>query len=381
MIVVVVNAGSSSVRISILECADGLRHVESFHGEGGATGSAPALSEVLARLNLRQAGVIAHRVVHGGDSLVQPRIVDETVEREIERLSVLAPLHNPAALAWIRACRDALGAGVPQVAVFDTAFFAALPAVARHYALPRAVVAPLHLRRYGFHGLAHRSMLRRWNAHRPSAAANARVISLQLGSGCSITATRDGIPLDTSMGFSPLEGLMMATRGGDLDPGLLLHLQRVLPIDVEDLQRMLYRESGLLGVSGASPDMRALLASDDPAAQLAVEMYCYRARKYVGAYLAVLGGADAVLFGGGVGENAPAVRERILEGMQWAGIRLDAAANHAARGIESRISAAAAGAAPGECAVWTIAVDEAILIAEDALHVIGHPMPTEPEHG
>lgn len=347
--------------------------MESFHRDGGAAGTASALHEVLARLDPRKVGVVAHRVVHGGESLVQPRVVDEAVEREIERLSVLAPLHNPAALAWIRACRDALGASVPQVAVFDTAFFAALPAVARHYALPQAVVKPLHLRRYGFHGLAHRSMLRRWSAHQPGIAANARVISLQLGAGCSITATLGGIPLDTSMGFSPLEGLMMATRGGDLDPGLLLHMQRALSLDVEDLQRMLNSESGLLGVSAASADMRALLASDDPAARLAVEMYCYRARKYVGAYLAVLGGADALLFGGGVGENAPVVRARILDGMQWAGIRLDAAANHAARGVESRISPVAQDAAPGQCAVWTIAVDEALLIAEDALQATGHP--------
>jgi acetate kinase len=373
MIVLVVNAGSSSVRICAIECADELRRVESFHGDAGAADAASALHDVLARLDPRKVGVVAHRVVHGGESLVQPRVVDEAVEREIERLSVLAPLHNPAALAWIRACHDALGASVPQVAVFDTAFFGALPAVARHYALPQAVVKRLQLRRYGFHGLAHRSMLRRWSVHQPGIAANARVISLQLGAGCSITATRGGIPLDTSMGFSPLEGLMMATRGGDLDPGLLLHMQRALSLDVEDLQRMLNSESGLLGVSAASADMRALLASDDPAARLAVEMYCYRARKYVGAYLAVLGGADAVLFGGGVGENAPVVRERILDGMQWAGIRLDAAANHAARGTESRISVATEGAAPGQCAVWTIAVDEAFLIAEDALQVTGHP--------
>lgn len=173
------------------------------------------------------------------------------------------------------------------------------------------------------------------------------------------------------MGFSPLEGLMMATRCGDIDAGLLLHLQRTLEMTPDALEQLLNNRSGLLGVSGLSGDMRVLLESTDPAAQLAVEMYCYRVRKYVGAYLAVLGGADAVLFGGGVGENAPAVRARILDGMQWAGIHLDAAANTAAVGKESRIDGPAP-AGPGGTGIWILPVDEASSLAAEALRVIGN---------
>jgi acetate kinase len=297
--------------------------------------------------------------------------LDAAVEAGIQRLAPLAPLHNPPALAWFRACKAAIGEHVPQVAVFDTAFFATLPAVARTYALPRDLDDGIPLRRFGFHGLAHQAMLRRWSELVPLASPTARVISLQLGAGCSVTASLGGVPRDTSMGFSPLEGLMMATRCGDIDAGLLLHLQRTLAMTPDALEQLLNTRSGLLGVSGISADMRVLLDSAAPAAQLAVEMYCYRVRKYVGAYLAVLGGADAVLFGGGVGENAPAVRARILDGMQWAGIHLDAAANTAAVGKESRIDAPAPDDSTGT-GIWTLPVDEASALATEALRVIGN---------
>jgi len=319
---------------------------------------------------LAQAGgepvmAVAHRVVHGGGRLVRPCLVDAAVEREIERMAALAPLHNPSALEWIRVCRSVLGGRVPQLAVFDTAFFADLPEVAGTYALPCALVAKHGLKRYGFHGIAHQAMWRRWAALRPDIPRGGRVISLQLGAGCSVTAIRDGQPLDTSMGFSPLEGLVMATRSGDVDPGLLLYLQRAEGLTPDRLERLLYQESGLLGIAGASADMRALLASPEPGARLAVALYCYRARKYVGSYLAVLGGADAILFGGGVGENAPEIRSRTLEGMAWAGIQLDSTRNRAAVG-----TSAALHAPDSKTEIHVTPVDEAAMLAEEAIALI-----------
>jgi acetate kinase len=365
MKVLTINAGSSSIRLAVLEeSPGGLRRVAALHRHHPPEDIATTLREFLAGPGAAPVDLVAHRVVHGGEKLVDACRIDAGVEAEIARLAPLAPLHNPASLAWIRACRAIVGPDRPQLAVFDTAFFADLPAVARHYALPRELSAGLHLRRFGFHGLAHQGMLQRWRQLAPDAGTAARVISLQLGAGCSITASRGGAPVDTSMGFSPLEGLVMATRSGDVDPGLLLHLQRTQSMTPDSLERLLNTGSGLLGLSGISGDMRTLLASDAPEARLAVELYCYRARKYLGAYLAVLGGVDAVLFGGGVGENAPTVREQVLGGLQWAGIHLDRAANDRAVGVEACI-----GTTPvhGGAAIWTLPVDESLLLARQAL--------------
>ncbi|MFN2339488.1 MAG: acetate/propionate family kinase, partial [Gammaproteobacteria bacterium] len=193
------------------------------------------------------------------------------------------------------------------------------------------------------------------------APQGARIISLQLGSGCSISAIRDGRPQDTSMGFTPLEGLVMATRSGDLDPGLLLYLQRHAGLDARQLEEILNHRSGLLGLSGSSGDMRELLASDSPGARQAIGLYCYRAAKYIGAYLAVLGGAQAIVFGGGVGEHAPLIRARILENLRWAGIHLDPAANEATIGQPACISASTS-----PVSIWVLPVDEASLMAEQA---------------
>ena len=362
MQILTLNTGSSSVRMALFD-AGALSKQARYPLDGDEP-------QALLRRFLPQPpagsnaiGAVAHRVVHGGESLVEPCRIDAAVEAEIERLAPLAPLHNPVALAWIRACRE-LFRTAAQVAVFDTALFARLPAVARHYALPQALAEQHRLRRYGFHGLAHQAMWRRWCALRPEIPDGGRVISFQLGSGCSVTAFADGAVRDTSMGFSPLEGLMMATRSGDLDPGLLLYLQQHAGLAPEALAKILNRDSGLQGVAGER-DMQKLLARDDDAARLAIEMYCYRARKYLGAYLAVLGGADAVLFGGGVGENAPLIRARILEGMDWAGIALDSRANDAATGTEARISRPNSKV---DCRV--VPVDESAVLAEEALRVL-----------
>jgi len=375
MIVLTVNTGSSSIRLQAFETTGtGLRRIAAAHHTLPVDSAQAVLRELLSRLQ-QPVELIAHRIVHGGERLVASCLIDDAVEKEIARLAPLAPLHTPAALAWLATCRELLGPTLPQVAVFDTAFYASLPEVARQYALPRELAVHSGLRRYGFHGLAHQQMLQRWRQLQPDAPADARVISLQLGAGCSITASRSGAPVDTSMGFSPLEGLVMATRCGDLDPGLLLYLQRELKLDTAGIHHLLHNASGLLGVSGISSDMRQLLQSADPAARFAIELYCYRARKYVGAYLAVLGGADAVLFGGGVGEHSPVIRERILSGLDWAGIGIDPAANGAAIGTETRIDPARG--TPGRATAWVLPVDEAIVLVRQALHATGHGMHEE----
>jgi acetate kinase len=362
-IVLTVNAGSSSVRLAAFEAGAGeLRPCGTVRHETGPAQPVELLTAFVEQHLTERPQRVAHRVVHGGMLLTSARWLDTQVEAEIERLVPLAPLHNPAALAWVRACREVLGVNVPQLAVFDTAFYAQLPAVAATYAVPWQIAERHGLRRYGFHGLAHQALWSRWRELHPDLPEGGRLISFQLGAGCSVTANSRGRPRDTSMGFSPLEGLVMATRSGDIDPALVTYLQRAEGLSNVDIDRLLNERSGLLGVSGLSGDMRILLSGDDPRARLAVALYAYRARKYLGAYLAVLGGVDGIVFGGGVGEHAAAVRAAILEGMAWAGIRLDAAANAATLGREGRISEAGSA-----IEAWVIPVDEARVLAQEAL--------------
>lgn len=321
---------------------------------------------VLARLRAdgtaAAIGGVGHRVVHGGNVFKEPVLLTPETLSRLEALTVLAPLHNPLALQVITACRESLDDALPMVAVFDTAFHASLPDSARAYALPGEWVGRHGIRRYGFHGLAHRYMYERYVALDGRQPANPRVISFQLGNGCSACAVRDGKSAETSMGYTPLEGLVMSTRSGDIDPGALVRLVAD-GVSAAELEERLNRGSGLLALSGETGDMRSLLALEaqgHAGARLAVETFCHRARKYLGAYLAVLGGADAVLFGGGIGEHSPAIRARICAGMEWCGLRLDRDANAAATGKEGRISAAEASPR-----VYVVAVDEEILIARD----------------
>ncbi|SOD41159.1 acetate/propionate family kinase [Nitrosovibrio sp. Nv4] len=363
MTILTINTGSSSVRLgAFVRNGDMLTELAGTRHDLSGCEPQITLKEFMQTHGLEEISVAAHRVVHGGAKLIASRRLDREVEREIEHLAPLAPLHNPVALRWIRAAREVL-AGVAQVAVFDTAFFATLPEPARTYAIPYALAEKHELRRYGFHGLAHQAMWRRWqelqSAH-SRGERGSRVISVQLGAGCSITAIEDGLPRDTSMGFSPLEGLMMAVRSGDIDPGLITFLQRQENLTPEQLDQLLNQRSGLLGVSGISGDIRELLKSDDERARLAVDLYCYRVRKYVGAYLAVLGGAQAIVFGGGVGENVPAVREKILTGMQWCGVEIDLERNHGSNGT-SLISSQTS-----RVEVWVIPVNEATILAREA---------------
>lgn len=361
MMILVVNTGSTSIKLETVEMGQGMAtplHGERYQTDGA--GPEELLAEFLTGRTPPDA--VVHRVVHGG-RLVESHLISAAIEAEIESLSNLAPLHNPVALSWIAACRRKLS--LPQVAVFDTAFFAALPAAAKSYALPPDLTEQYGIRRYGFHGIAHRAMWRRWVDLRSDLPHGGRLITVQLGGGCSITATREGTPQDTSMGFSPTEGLVMATRCGDIDPGAILTLLRQKDMTPDLVERLINERSGLLGLSGRSADMRNLIDASDPQARLAVDLYCHRLRKYIGAYQAVLGGVDGIAFGGGVGENMPGVRARALENMQWCGIDIDAEVNNGARGSETRISTD-----DSRVDVRVVPVDETAILAEEAYAVL-----------
>ncbi|MFV1973880.1 MAG: acetate/propionate family kinase [Thiohalobacterales bacterium] len=365
MNILTVNAGSSSLRLAFFSIEDSQPvPVADLRYPLDPDQQTEQLQEFLSN-HARRVDIIAHRLVHGGDRITGPVIVDTRVERDIEWLALLAPLHNPAALTLIRSCRDELGKDVVQVVVPDTGFYTDLPEVASKYALPGGLCERHQIHRFGFHGLAHQAMMQRWQESAPDLANGGRVISLQLGAGCSVTAINQGIPVDTSMGFTPLEGLVMATRCGDIDAGVLLYLQREAGYSLDDLERLLNHESGLLGLSGKSADMRMLLESNEAAAKLAVDLYCYRARKYVGAYLTVLGGADAILFGGGVGENSALVREKILTGMEWMGIELDSNHNSATHGKAGKISTP-----ESQTEIRVTTVDEGAVMAAEALRAV-----------
>jgi acetate kinase len=314
---------------------------------------------------------VGHRVVHGGDRFLEPTLIDDEVVAAIEALTDLAPLHNAPSLRAIRAARAVLGAGAPMVATFDTAFHRTLPERASRYAIPLELADRHRIRRYGFHGLAHRYMTERYAAISATPLEQVKLVTLQLGNGCSATAVEGGRSVDTSMGFTPLEGLMMGTRSGDVDPSLAGYLARREGVDIEEAEAWLNTRSGLLGVSGRSSDMRELLdaeAGGDERAALAVDMFCYRVRKYVGAYLAGLGGANAVIFGGGIGENAPLVRARICAGMGWCGLTLDEERNARTVGSEERISTD-----DSRVHAYVISVDEAAVIARDTVRCLRRP--------
>jgi acetate kinase len=286
----------------------------------------------------------------------------------IKSLNYLAPLHNPPSIKAIRAVRSILGINVPQVVIFDTAFHHFLPEWASKYAIPIEIAEKYHIRRYGFHGIAHRYMTERFSSMTSTPLNQTRVITLQLGNGCSVAAIKDGISVDTSMGFTPLEGLIMGTRAGDMDPSIIGFLMRQGEISIDEIENLLNKKSGLLGISGRTQDMRELLKAEgqgDKCSALAVNMFCYRVRKYIGAYLAVLGGTQAVIFGGGIGENSPDIRNRICNGMDWCGLMLDIDLNSNMIGIEGRISKD-----KSKIHAYVIPVDETIIIARETVRCL-----------
>jgi acetate kinase len=310
---------------------------------------------------------VGHRVVHGGSEFRAPTLVDDAVVAAIHDLENLAPLHNAPSLAGIRACRKALGTGVPMVAVFDTAFHASLPERAWRYAIPHELTERHGIRRFGFHGISYRAVLDRYCAMTGTPEERATIVALHLGSGCSAAAIQNGRSVDTSMGFTPLEGLVMGSRSGDIDAGIFGYLTRT-GAPAAEVERWLNERSGLLGLSGRSADLRDLLTREptDQRAAIAVEIFCYRIRKYIGAYLAALGGAQAIVFTGAIGERSPEVRARSCQGLEWLGLTLDVRANGATADGERRISA------PGvRVEAFVIPTDEELYIARDTVRVLG----------
>lgn len=321
------------------------------------------------RILAHDIDAVGHRVVHGGSRFTGPTVLDNGTIEEIAGLNDLAPLHNPVSVDGIRAARSILGKSVPMVVVFDTGYHSDIPEHASLYAIPYELSRKHRIKRYGPHGIAHRYMALRYSEITSTPFEQTNVITMQLGNGSSITAVRGGKHVDTSMGFTPLEGLIMGTRSGDIDPAVLFFLARKEGMLPAEMDRLLNFKSGLLGISGLSNDMGKILdraaQGDGARARLAVEMFCYRVRKYIGAYLAVLGGAQAVVFGGGIGENSPVVREKICQGMEWCGLEIDTELNGAAIGTEGPVSAANA-----RICAYTIPVDEEMLIARETFALV-----------
>ncbi len=310
---------------------------------------------------------IGHRVVHGGEGFDKSVIIDDDVIKKIERFSPLAPLHNPHNLAGIRAALKFAPESV-QVASFDTAFHATLPPEAYIYGLPYEYYEKYRVRRYGFHGTSHRYVAERAASLMGKRIDETNLISCHLGNGSSVCAVKGGISVDTSMGLTPLEGLMMGTRSGDVDPGILLFLMDVLGADRCEMDRILNKESGVLGLSGVSNDFRRIMdvLGKNEKAALALNVYAYRIKKYVGSYMAVLGRTDAVVFTAGVGENIPLVRSAALSGLEQLGIEIDDAGNIAAVGREAEI-----GKPSSSVRVFVIPTDEELCIAIDTFPYAG----------
>jgi len=325
--VLVLNTGSSSAKYRLFDdeitLAKGL--IERIGEEGGdAPDHESALRRIMDELDLGGLAAVGHRVVHGGSEFTRATVIDDAVVATIERLVPLAPLHNPPALAGISVARKLLPE-LPQVAVFDTAFHSGIPPEGVTWAIDRELAERWQVRRYGFHGTSHAYVARQTAALLGRPVEQTNVITLHLGNGASACAVRGGQSVATSMGMSPQGGLVMGTRSGDIDPTVVFHLHRVAGMPIEDIERSLTREAGLLGLSGVN-DMRTLLqhrAEGDPHAALAFDVYCRRLREYVGAYLAVLGRVDAITFTGGVGENAAPVRAATLAGLAPLGIEMD----------------------------------------------------------
>lgn len=376
----VLNAGSSSLKFALYPLA--IRSVPLLRGEIAQIDSSPqlrirdgdaaclpldvgaigdraaavdAVIDALARVPTLELAAVGHRVVHGGLRFDRPVLVDAGVLAELRALVPLAPLHQPHNLAAIERIAER-HPGLPQVACFDTAFHRRQPAIAQHYALPRALTAA-GIIRYGFHGLSYEYVSRSLR-RRVDAAARRRVVVAHLGSGASLCALRDGESIATTMGFSPLDGLPMATRCGSLDPAVVLHLISQRGMTVADVEHLLHHQSGLLGVSGISGDMRQLLADGSVHAQDAVDLYVYRINRELGSLVAALGGIDSLVFTGGIGEHAAEIRHRICELAQWTGLVLDADANRAG---PPRISSA-----DSAVSAWVVATDEEQIIARHA---------------
>ncbi len=394
MKILVFNCGSSSLKFELLEldagcalrdriargvCEEIGPHAHSkmsdasgrkFDAANAVANHAEAAQQAIKWLQEGQIGLqldaIAHRIVHGGDHISEPVIVDDKVICALNDASRFAPLHNPPAIATLRAMRDRFPQ-VPSIVVTDTAFHRTMPPMARTYAIPRALAARHEIHRYGFHGIGHSWMLDRFAEIAGRRISTLNLITLQLGAGCSAAAIREGKSIDTSMGLTPLEGLMMATRSGDLDPAIFSFLAASENISPKEVDRILNHDSGLLGVSGISDDMRELESAADanPDAALAIEMFCYRVRKYIGAYAVALGRVDAIIFGAGIGEHSEDVRARVCDGLEALGIVIDRVRNAAGNGREACFSADTS-----KIALWVVPLDEELQIARATVRLL-----------
>jgi acetate kinase len=401
-LILVVNAGSSSIKFSAYKPVEEQDPALLFKGQVESIGAAPhlivkdekgvtiaekrwpsgakadheAVFDLLlnwseTQLGGQKPGAVGHRVVHGGTAFAGPARIDAAVLAELDALCPLAPLHQPHNLAAIRAIAR-LAPSLPQVACFDTSFHHGQPPVAQRFALPREL-HEVGVRRYGFHGLSYDYIASALREQAP-AVASGRVVVAHLGAGASLCAMLNGKSIDTTMGFTALDGLPMGTRCGALDPGIILYLLRARGMNADSIEHMLYQQSGLLGVSAISSDMRELLASKDPRAGEAVELFVYRIVRELGALTAALGGLDGLVFTAGIGEHAAEIRSRVCERSRWLGIIIDADAN--ARGDE-RISSEAS-----RVSVWVIPTDEERTIVRQTLRVLntsraGHPSTTD----
>lgn len=396
--VLVLNSGSSSVKYQLLDMADGssrlavglverigevtsrLKHtcvttgaVREFTGPIPDHAAAlKAVAEELSKdgvgLDSPELAAIGHRVVHGGLVFTEPTVIDDAVLAEIERLIPVAPLHNPANLVGIRTAM-ALRPDLPQVAVFDTAFHTTMPESAARYAIDVATADAYRIRRYGFHGTSHAYVSRATAKLLGKAPEDVNVIVLHLGNGASASAVRGGRCVDTSMGLTPLEGLVMGTRSGDLDPAVIFHLMRVGEMSTDEIDTLLNKKSGLIGLCGDN-DMREIrrrIDEGDEQAELAFDIYIHRLKKYIGAYCAVLGRVDAIAFTAGVGENASAVREAAVAGLELLGLEVDGALN-AVRSEEPRLISPAS----GRVAVAVVPTDEEWEIAAQTYALVGN---------
>ena len=357
--VLTLNAGSTGIKCAVFQPGEPPVRVlsETFARDG-----APGLMDWLEKQPAFTAvGAVGHRIVHGMRRTAPERITDALLD-ELRALSPIVPEHLPFEIALIEALRSRHPA-LKQVACFDTAFHRTMPRVARQLPIPRRLEA-LGVERYGFHGLSYEFLVEELERVAGAAAARGRVILAHLGGGASLAALRDGRSVDTSMGFTPVSGLMMGTRSGDIDAGLAAFLSRTEQMTPEHFEQMASHESGLLGVSGTSGDMRELLAREatDARAAEAIALFCYLARKWTGAFAAALGGLDTIVFAGGIGENAPVIRERICAGLEFLGVTLDVAANTANAPVIS--------AAGSRVTVRVIRTDEEIVIARSVYGVL-----------
>jgi len=323
-----------------------------------ATGSIKDISEIFA---------IGHRVVHGGEYFSQPTLINDEVLKRIEECSQLAPLHNPPQIKGIQACRKLLS-GIPEVAVFDTAFHQTMPKTSYLYGLPFKYYEKYKIRRYGFHGTSHYYVAHRAAKLVGKPIKDLKIITCHLGNGCSMAAVKGGKCLDTSMGFTPLEGLMMGTRSGDIDCSAVLYLMRNENLSSDQMDTILNKDSGLKGLSENSNNMEKILegtSKGDEKSQVALEIFCYRIKKYIGAYAAAMGGLDVLVFTAGIGENSSSVRAKACEGLDFVGIELDPYENTHAKAEEKLISKKEA-----RVKVWVIPTNEELVIAEDTLSVV-----------